>query len=131
MVHWRHVSPILLITVQVVSGIQSTFYGGATGGLFSILQSLAMSGSYATFGLVALGGVTGKFAHLILDQEKLKKASIASQIEWHGCMANILFNIIDCYTDDHSSKYCNNQFELAFSSMDKYKNDPVGEFSCP
>lgn len=90
-----------------------------------------MSGSYATFGLAALGGVTGKFAQLILDQEKLKKASIGSQIEWHGCMANVLFNIIECYADDNSSEYCNDKFELAFSSMDEYKNNPVGEFSCP
>ena len=109
-----------------IKGIQSMFYGGATSGIFSILQSCAMSGPGCAAAFSALGATFGKLFEWG-SQEEFDSMSP----EWHDCMVKVIFDIIQCYADENSTKYCDSKFDPAWSRMLSYKDNPVGKFRCP
>ena len=58
--------------------VQSLFYGGATSGVFSLLQSLGMT-AYGTAIMTALGTI---FGSLFDDKDAFHKMSL----KWYGCL---------------------------------------------
>ena len=103
--------------------VQSMFYGGATGGVFSLLQYLGMT-SFGTGIMIALGAI---FGSLFDDQDVFAKMSV----EWYGCLMKGLIMTIKCVVvDGKKPEYCREKYESGWTAMKAYQIDLSGEFHC-